>query len=304
MDARFEIEGKYIFRKYNKEGKLLQELGPFNNKITNIGLNRVGTDRAITYCYVGTGTSPSAFTDTQMQTLVGSSGSYTSANSNSNVTPYWAQQSFTFRFDPGQATGNLTEVGIGWGSNSISSLFSRELIVDSSGNPISLTVLADEYLDVTYVLRFYPKLDDFSGSFVIGTTTYNYTGRAAFVTSCAVNGVQTAPFITIRQVFGGASCSLGPVTDTIQNASSVLSPSPTNTVAPYVTNSFERQGVALLDLNSGNLAGGIRAIDFVPAGGAGLIYYFLQILLDQPIPKDNTKTLSLTLKNSWGRYTP
>lgn len=61
-----------------------------------------------------------------------------------------------FRVLPQGVNRTYTELGIGGDSNN---LFSRTLIKDYQGNPKSITVLGDEYLDIKYECRMYIPAD-------------------------------------------------------------------------------------------------------------------------------------------------
>ena len=79
----------------------------------------------------------------------------------SKRSPYYRWAKVTWRFGQGVAAGNISEVGLGWGN---SNLWNRALIKDANGNPTTITVLSDEYLDVVSEIRDYPTLSS-SGSF-------------------------------------------------------------------------------------------------------------------------------------------
>ena len=62
------LSGHYTLRKYHESGVLLGEW-KFKNRITTLGLNRLGStdDVDVKYCYVGTGTSPESSAFTRME---------------------------------------------------------------------------------------------------------------------------------------------------------------------------------------------------------------------------------------------
>lgn len=301
------MAGEYTLRKYNVEtGKLVQEVGPFHNTITNIGLNRIGSGGALDYCYVGTGTNPATQIDTVMGNRIATTQTIqTQGSSSSPTTPYWKQESRTFRFGAGAAAGNITEVGIGWGAAGVTTnyLWSRELTVDSGGNPVTITVLSNEFLDVTYTLRYYPNLTDFSGSFMLGATTYNYTGRISNVTGGSMNLPFNMTGLTPQLGYAGYSCALGPVTGGITGSTESVTMSGTVTQTPYVDNSLKRTCSTSFSLGQANVSGGIRAMTITNTG-TSMVTLLYQILLNAPIPKDNTRTMTLNMEYSWGRYTP
>jgi hypothetical protein len=70
-----------------------------------------------------------------------------------------------------------------------------------------------------------------------------------------------------------------------------------STVASYTNGTFVRDSTMTLTPSQGNLSGGIGCILLnYTATSMTFQYHF-----DTPIPKDNTKTLTLTARFSWGR---
>lgn len=301
---KYQLEGMYTIRKYCAlTGKLKQEIGPFKNKITNLGKDRAGSSSALyNYCYVGTGTSPSTFTDTSMGNLKVASTSYTDSTSRNSVVPYWHQYSQTYRFAAGVINGNITEVGVGWSNTSVGALWSRELIVDSGGNPITLTVLANEFLDVVYSLRIYPSTADFTGSMTINGIVYNYTARTANINTTQVSSNSYRPAPSITQVYSGP-VALGPVTGSLTGAVQQGAPS-SYTIAPYVTGTYSIDTTSAFALTAGNVAGGITGfiVATVDASQLARMYQQWQFVLDKPIPKTNQNTLGITMRISWDRF--
>lgn len=266
----------------------------FQNLVTDIGLERIATaSDFLTACRVGTGATAPAVTDTALSAQVGSAGS---AARTSNVdtaqasAPYYAANTTTWRFPAGTATGNLSEVGVGWATTG-ATLFSRALILDSGGSPTTITVLSDEVLDVTYQFRIYPPTVDTSGTVTLDSISYGYTGRASNVTSASSWKVEDAAGFSTIIAYSGA---IGAITST-----------PTGTTASggsgadsaYSASSHVRQGVITWGLTAGNVAGGIRSIAYTH----GFARY--QVEFSPVIPKDGTKVLTLTLSHSWARKT-
>lgn len=63
----------------------------------------------------------------------------------------WTRRVFTS--PRGAAAGNVSEISAGFSNNKYTKGFTRALILDTSGNPTTITVLADEVLIVTYEIR-------------------------------------------------------------------------------------------------------------------------------------------------------
>lgn len=283
----------------------------FPNLITNQGLDYMGNSSDwLNACQVGTGAAVPAFTDTALAAYL--AGTVTKQNVTSSIpgsAPYYMATNITFRFSAGVATGNLSEVGVGKTLAS-GNLYSRALILDGGGAPTTITVLANEVLDVTYSIRVYPPAADVTGIVTISGVNYNYTVRALDVNS--PNGTSSgkwgipnsgtsftdgtdasmvAPGLAGGQVvFNG---SMVPVTSVAPTGTSDLVN--TITTAAYVGGSLQRDGTQTLDLNQGNLAGGITVVKFA----FGWCAY--QCGFSPAIPKDGTKTLTLTFRHSWSR---
>lgn len=304
VTAQQKVEGFYtLLVRDAKTHKIKREVGPFHNKITDIGLNRIGTGPAMTNAYVGTGTTPAAFTDTTMAAFKVASSTAGPGNNTSKAptlsNPY-CSMSYVRRFAAGAISGNITEIGVGWAANPLNALWSRELIVDSGGNPITLTVLANEFLDVVYTIRYYISTTDSAGSFVLNGITYNYTLRTAQLGGAYVDltAVAGAPFIAN---FYAAGATLGAITST--PSGTTVSPVASVTYPAYVNNSYTLDCNSAIPLNGGNGTGGISAILLGTGnvvGGTGLFQNW-QMLLDKPIPKTASNTMAITFSRTWGR---
>jgi hypothetical protein len=270
----------------------------FQNLITNQGLDRIGN--AQTYllaCQVGSGSTPPANNNTSLQTFVaGTSTIQDTVNGAQAAPPYYAFARRTFRFAAGTAAGNLSEVGVGWTSTG-SNLFSRALIVDGLGNPITITVLSDEVLDVTYELRNYPNATDVNSNITItGAGTFTLITRGFGVTSSTFwsgtpaatlanagnQGVTNGPLVPIDSTFNPPSSP-----DTINNGT-------------YTNGTYSRNMSFFFGLNSGNVAGGIRTfrLNFGIGGNISSAY---QCQLGAVLTKLNTQTLTMNVTSSWGR---
>lgn len=304
------VEGEYTIKKY-KAGtdQLVQEIGPFRNLITDFGLNLVGTSTWGLSVFVGSGTTPPSVSDTTMGAWKGTAGagSWYPAVLRGGPPDYWVQGTNTTRFPAGSATGNLTEVGVGVGSTLTDHrVFSRALILDTSGNPVTLTVLPDEYLDVTYSLRYYPYLGpDVVTEINISGVTYTTVTRAYSVTSCRTGGAM-AGFASQPALYGGVSAALpptlGPVDGNgLENAGawSLLNP---GHVPPYVNNSRTLHAEWTAGLDQGNTPFGIRGLHIATeSSGLSFIQALFQTTITPAIPKNNTNILRLGASYSWDR---
>lgn len=289
--------------------------GPFKNLITDQGLNRMGAnDSFIAYCQVGSGNTPPANTDTGLEAFVAgvqyNTGAGSSFTRSAQATPpYYAWDRLKYRFAAGVAEGNLSEVGVGWASSG-STLFSRALIVDSGGNPITITVLSDEVLDVTYEFRVYPPTTDVTGTITISGDDYDYTLRAGNVTTHYLIGLDGGNGWGIGGSSGFASTGTSAAMGTSigrnrgrQGAIGPITGLPAGPDVPgavtvnqitYVSSSLEREGELVFALDATT---NIRCIQYQ----FGWCCY--QVEFDPVIPKNNTNVFNITFQHSWARAT-
>lgn len=297
-----KIAGEYNLVITRGDGTV-EETGWFHNLILDQGLDRIGSSNSVSeiarYVQVGSGNIAPAVTQVALQTFVAGADGGSSAVSYTNEgSPLYATLfTYDYAFGQGAVVGNITEVGIGWAASG-STLFSRALILDNLGVPTSITLVAIDQLTVFYRLKLVPPLTDTTSSVTISSTTYNYTGRVSSVGSFAV-----WPFAPdyLNQPDGAW----------VQSAGSVLGPitgSPTggtfqsSTVAvarlSYSPGTYYRDSTFSWPITQGNVPGGIQCIIFiwVPASAMRFQYRF-----DTPIPKTNTRVLTMTVRLSWAR---
>lgn len=283
------------------------------NLITNQGLDRHGNGTDwLRYCQVGSGNTAPTFTDTTMATLVAAAQNVLGAGSSFRgvvTSPeYYAYYRMLYRFTTGQAAGNLQEVGIGWGTTG-STLYSRALIVDGAGNPITLTVLADEILEVFYEWRIYPPTVDKTGTINISGNDHDYILRAAEVDQLQsqygagwgpwgadTGGIAWGANAGMRgnnQGNGAWQGAIGPITGSPTGAASGGSPTIVNPA--YVNNSLERKGSHVYGIGTTNP---IRSILY--SWNIGASY---QVEFDPVIPKTNMNQFTIEFIHSWARRT-
>ena len=303
LNQTLGLKGEYTIRKRCAlTNRVLQEVGPFHNLITDIGLNRIGTTApTLSHCYVGTGTVPPAVTDTTMSTFKVSSNSAGAVAQTAGSAPTWTcSMSRTYTFNAGTINGNITEVGVGWNASPVGALWSRELIVDSGGNPIAITILATEILEVVYALRLVIPQNIGTGTFTMGPNTFNYQIKAANAGSWRIDptSFMNPPFMYTTYAADAAMSATiaGNISGT------VVTGAPTQTPIVYVNNSLERVGFTSWALAQGNHATGVKGFNVgFDAGGSGFATTFYQMLLDAPIPKTNLNTMIIRNRYTWNR---
>ena len=289
--------GEYVFTE-------VQELD-FPNLILDAGLNRIGTGNAIEGVCIGTGnTAPSVEQGSLVSFSKATWLSQGAVESTASTTsPYYSSFKRTFRFNVGELSGNYSEVGVGWGigggGNSIAGLFSRALIKDALGNPTTITVSADQVLDVSYTLKLYPPQNDITGSITLNGEVYNYTLRPAYINTRSYAGWTAASVTSTPGFWDAVRCYSG-------NIGSVTA-EPSGTVGfggatplTYVNNSYKKEFNITFGLNDGNV-GGIRSF-WLKVAGINMQAEFSKASDGSPIPKTASKVLTLPFWVSWGRY--
>lgn len=304
--AHSQLAGRYQLTVRNTEGQITRQTPWFDNLITNNGLDLIFNTPSYAFgvkdlnisCFVGTGSATPVVTDSTLQAYL-ASGSTSSTDSAVYVVgppPYWYQRR-TYRFGTGVAAGNLSEVGVGAAFNN---LFSRSLIKDNVGNPITITVLSDEVLDVTYELRVYPPTADYSFNVILNgvstsvlARTLNIQTPQAIFNAIPINAANTIlpyPYPGLgdtlhtiygvggnRNEYGGNSGSRDALTN------------PT-----YVIGSYEINCGVYWGLGKANGPNQLWVLDW-PHGR-------YQFRLATPATKTSVKQMNMTFRISWSRY--
>jgi len=301
LHAKVGVAGRYRLR-VGKRGQAARiDTGWFDNIITDAGLNFMGDNNGyLTACQVGSGTATPVAGDTSLGSFVAGTNTEQSSSSSAEATsPYFSAWTKTFRFGEGVAAGNLSEVGIG-DSTTAGTLFSRARITDGSGSATTITVLADEFLDVTYQLQLVPPTTDATFNVTDAGpagTVHAVTLRAMDVTDKSSWGFGPASGNRVEVPNNGATAYDGAI-GTIDASPSGTSSSVAPPTTAYSNNSLERLSTIAFGLNDANFASDLKSLrfSFTSAGT-------WQAEFDPVIPKDNTKTLSITVKVSWTRTT-
>lgn len=308
ISGRFDLK---VFDAYT--GKLTNSRS-FPNLITNQGL--------IGYCggglnfgypnivCVGNGTATPTPEDTTLASHLRNSGYFPEIWQSliAPAAPDWISGvSCTVRFNAGTFDGTtITEIGITNG-NSGNPVWCRALILDERGQPSSITVLANEYLDVTYTLYYHPKLDDTEFQFVMDGVTYNCIARAAYVSTQAFNKYHPLqPFaFTFRALYN--TQTLGDVTgEPVYSSGGKIELNASNSSVGYSSETpytFKRK--CNLALSQGNFDGGIGAAlvanDVAYQNG---LHPQTQISFTPKLPKDSNTEMSFTLARTMARWAP
>jgi hypothetical protein len=312
VGMRYELSGHYHLQVLTSEGELSREYD-FDNLITNTGLDFIaspptfiiygGSGRNLMgYCYLGTGTTTPAYTDTKLsvfgtaQSIYGQTsftGTYIAGS------PTIWQYVTTLTFSAGVATGTWSEIGIGPVSGVTSPttepsgayLFSHALIVDGGGLPTTISVLSSEQLVVTYTLQLYITNTDVTYTpFLINTTSTSGTLRPSQV--ALVNSsfpIQGASGQTSFSVYSG---SIGSITSV---------PSGTTVSSGLTSASSYSSGTYFISLSAtwptaGPLVGTWNSIV------AGSFLGLYQFSVSPAVVIGSGASFSLTINVSWARH--
>jgi hypothetical protein len=304
MNIQTKLAGKYKLA-IKRGDDIIQETPWFHNTILDQGLDRMGnqTSTVISSAQVGTGTTTPATTQTSLTTFlagVDSGSPYPSSSVNSGSPNYQSLKTWIFTFTQGAVVGTIAEVGVGWASSG-ATLFSRELIRDGGGSPITLSLTSIDQLIIYYELTFTPTITDGSGSVVLNSITYNYDSRLLRAASFA-----ETPFVVLGQRLAlvdnaytfQSGATLAAITANFPNGTQISSGTQSSvTTGSYTTGNYYLDKTIFWDVGRANDAGGIGALALELSGAA--IYY--QIVFATPIPKTNVQQLTLVLRFSWAR---
>ena len=303
-----QVSGKFIARLWNpQQGVKMVVETP--NMVLNGGLDRLAqastSPETVEYCQIGTNSAAVVATQSALSTYLASSNTVLGTPTNTYVVgpPDYIQRIKTLRFAAGVGTGNLAEVGVGWGASG-STLFSRALFVDGLGSPIIIPKTSIDILDISYVLRVYPLLLDTIGMITISGTSYAYTIRAANVTN--VSGPHSAEAYSYGYSYNQSESNTyqapAYTTDLVTRSTQIFEPTNINayvsnsqTRATYTGGNFYRDVTAVWGIDRANFS--IKRVAFGQVWG----YAAYQCAFGTPIVKNNTQSLSLTFRQSWSR---
>lgn len=207
-----------------------------------------------------------------------------------NGSSYTMTRSFTATFGLGAIVGNVAELGVAFSTNgnSGSGVQSRALVVDSQGNPTVISVLAEEQLIITYSLTAVLSLDDVvtqvdsqTSNGIIATTV---TQRIALLSQVNIRRITNNEAFSF--VFNGG---LGPV-NSMPGGSNTVGSDGASSLTPT-----HKDRTSNFSLTQGNLSGGITAFALGQSDSP------FKIGVSPPIQKNNSRTLSITVRRTFSR---
>lgn len=288
------LSGRYKLKVF-KSGVLQRETGWFDNLITNGGLDSITQQTApFRYAQVGTGSATPAFTDTALASRITfADGGVSTSSESFDTTNRYLRLNWTYTFSGGSAAGNIAEVGIDHNTAG-TTLFSRALVLDSFGNPTTITVLSDEDLVVVYQLQIKQPTVDFTGS-ISGNT---YTIRASRVATSAdpgwVAGGTREQFVVVANsnIYTAYTGTIGTITGFPSGTASNASGGAVVNSA-YTPGSYQREGKITWSTAQANFDIKSFAWAFGPT--------YWQMELGTAITKTSSQTFRLGVTLAWGR---
>lgn len=316
IESKYSAKGRFKARVIGSSGRVKSESEWSDNVVTNLGIRmllggatRAYSDIAVSIrCSCGSGNSAPSVNDTVIQSFIAGSNNITSSSTtfNTSTAPFYAKHEWKFLFDIGDAEGNVSELCIvndDTEPTSSSPVFSRALVRDSAGNPTTITVLEDEYLEVTYELYIYPPAGELTGSFTqvidgspqvftysIKPSNMRVLGPVGVSDGWATNGDGRIPTVFAlsgsRSSVYSAGSILGPENSVPSGTDYRLTGIATSSVANYAEKYRDLTFIASIsDANTE-----FDAIRFA----ANLCCY--QMKISPSITKNNTKTYRLNVR--------
>ena len=306
--CRLGVKGFFKLEAINKfSGKKRLLADWFENKVLDSGRNEIAqrgqwaSDGS--FCQVGTDATIPVAGDTSLFGYIAGTNVEQEHTFGAQATPpHFGWDRFTYRFPVGSTAANLSEAGVGWGASG-ATLFTRALIEDGAGNQITVTPLADEILDVSYELRYYPPLADSDGTILLDGVNYDTKTRASEVnntTYWAENiGEQLGVENLLPNAFTAYDGDIGSITQSPSGLTDDIEGVPL--AAAYLNNSFQLDIQASCGINGWLPTGDIRCVTCTLKGGRYQTRFTATDgpNIGGPVPKTNLQTMSLTWQLAW-----
>lgn len=254
VPMQYGLRGEFKITMRDANGRFLYETDWIKNLITNQGLDHIGGSGFTTKAYVGSGNTPPAVTDVQLDNLLGESSGFYGGTSgtgqgNSGAPDYEFWTKSGYRFGTGVGTGTIAEIGLG-PSGSPTSLGTRALVTPT------VVKNADQIMDLTYKLIGRMTLTDVTGVVTITGENYDFTARP-------YRAEQTGAYMD-RATLGGLHVSSAPLQaitgvgppDTGFDYSKFGNPPGGITIQPYTPGSYTRRTDFWFSITMANLSGG------------------------------------------------
>jgi hypothetical protein len=274
---------------------IIQDTGWMPNAWTTWGQEHLYTKCSYAMSIgTGVGATTDGMGDLVNQVHQAQSSHYSAGNNGAAAYDFW--QIYDHRYNPGEGTGLITEVGVHTALNSAGTMAARSLL----GTPIDKQ--AANVLDMFYRTNCTPDLTDKTGSVLVKGVNYDYTVRPYDVSfyEYAWNGIgpantfsaSTDPLNTnvwdAKPTAGGPSNTMSIIDSVVDGAAKSRS----WTTIAYLTTCnfnikccFSRLSYGRLIGTEGGIGVGFVATDGPDIGGG--------------IPKDNTEYFSVGWVATW-----
>jgi len=286
-------------------GKETPLTGKFGNTILTSGRNEMAKQDWFTAVQVGTdNTVPVAGHTALLGFKAGTSTIEEDQSGAQGITPYYGWRRKRFRFAVGTTDAILSEIAIGWSAASGSNIATRALIVDTDGNPTTVTPLVDEILDAVIEIRYYPPLGNSTGTVVFDGVTYDYIIKACQVTSPNAWGIHCGDKI---QVFGNFVTDWASYNDDLgtleQTPSGVVINADTaeGYTSAYSENSYQIAFGKFIGPGGWNQLTGklLRSVRCCTTGGYYQVQFDSQSSPGNGIPKIDSKNINIQCILGW-----
>ena len=296
------VHGEYRLQVKNAAGVIDRDTGWFDNTITNQCLNAWAGSTPLNtltqYCGVGVGTAAPTTTNSSITGQIGSRAS--SGAQGTNVVGLVHTTTKQYNFAVSAVIGTITEVGI-FSAPTGGVLATRALIKDGGGVPTSITLVSGDTLYVIWRCTVTAPSSDYTGVVSISGVNYNVVARPSyFVTGSMSSGLWSGPlgaaagdaFFGLNGASVYATQTLGAVTAGPLGSSNGQTSS---VVAAYVDSTYTRTCTATWSVANGNAAGGVGSAAWLGGSNSGIQVSYAAVSDGSRIPKDATKTMTLTL---------
>lgn len=296
LDINFDVkvQGLFKFEVRKANNDLVSETSFIPNLVLDQGLELLGTHSPIDFCKVGSGVTTPQKSDLDLENTIATTSdvpeNFRQPISGFNTDEGYVWTRKIFRYNQGQATGNISEVGVGGDGK----LFNRSLVKDSTGLFATVTVMEDETLDVTVEIRAY--LDQESRTYNVMMSGINYTLRTEPLFEVGVpNHLFGGGGVYQYHPVGYSSGITSRISRPSQSVSGFTGAGATYNTKEYVAGSKEKVFDCYWGLSAGNAA---PSRTFVIPTSIGSY----QTEFSPTIPKTSDHILKLTFKISWDRY--
>lgn len=323
------LSGEVRFSVTDSDGNIRIDTGYQKNLILDQGLDFFGGGKGRylnSYCLIGAGNSSPVATQTELDSVIGSSPSivttddYSYTDDGDGLYKFWEEKKY--RFEKLGAV-NISEVGLASEYTSTSSYYltTRTLVKDSLGSPTTISLKEGETLDVFYkVHKQFSTGDEVFQVSVLdgegGTELYNVTTRPNAVGNSSNNDVSSV----LGVIGGGSNASRNRVNFSNSELTSFKESGYQNQPfsvysdkikpSPYVAGSYKKTYTINVSIDDANIPEGIRSLYIRRTtssfGDNPIKFLPLQLRFgkasdDTPLIKTDKDVLKIPIEYSWGR---